>query len=189
MAIKFLNNRFLLLPPADSLRPVKSQSDFTGLVPGMLRIPRDESKRRPSRLPCGEGFIRRKFAADKGFTLVEVLIAIGILAVVIVGLLQLFVYCSRLAEAAGNTTIAVNEAQNKLEEIRNHDFNDIAVDYASGGTPGNTFALTSLTGTGTITTSQVGGSSELLQIQIDVNWQNKSGRSLSSTLTGLIAGR
>ena len=60
-----------------------------------------------------------------------------------------------------------------MEEIRNHDFNAIAVDYASGGTPGNTFALTSLNGTGTITTSQVGGSSELLQIQVDVAWQNK----------------
>ena len=55
-----------------------------------------------------------KFAADRGFTLVEVLIAVGILAVVIVGLLQLFVYCSTLAEAAGNTTLAVNEAQNKI---------------------------------------------------------------------------
>lgn len=130
-----------------------------------------------------------KTLKNQGFTLVEVLIAIGILAVVIVGLLQLFVYCSRLAETAGNTTLAINEAQNKIEEIRNHDFSTLATDYASGGTPGNTFALTSLTGTGTVTTSQVGGSSELLQIQVDVNWQNKSGRSLSTALTGLIAKR
>ena len=55
------------------------------------------------------------FPDQKGFTLVEVLIAVGILAVVIVGLLQLFVYCSNLAEAAGNTTLAINEAQNKME--------------------------------------------------------------------------
>ena len=129
------------------------------------------------------------FPGQKGFTLVEVLIAVGILAVVIVGLLQLFVYCSTLAEAAGNTTLAINEAQNKMEEIRNHDFNAIAVDYASGGTPGNTFALTSLNGTGTITTSQVGGSYELLQIQVDVAWQNKNGRNFSTALTSLIARR
>lgn len=179
MPIKFLNNGVSLLPPADSLRP-----GHRFAIPGLR-----ESKRWPSRLPCGEGSIRRKFAADRGFTLVEVLITIGILAVVIVGLLQLFVYCSTLAEAAGNTTLAVSEAQNKMEEIRNHDFIAIAIDYASGGTPGNTFALTSLNGSGRITTIQVGGSSELLQIQIDVSWQNKNGRNFSTALTGLIAGR
>lgn len=134
--------------------------------------------------------IRKKiFQSPQGFTLVEVLIAVGILAIVIVGLLQLFVSCSALAEAAGNTTFALNEAQNKLEEIRNHSFDSIAADYASGGTPGNTFTLGSLSGTGTITTTQVGGSSELLQITIDVSWQNKNGRSFSTTLTGLIAKR
>ncbi len=129
------------------------------------------------------------FRDRQGFTLAEVLIAVGILAVVVVGLLQLFVYCSTLAEAAGNTTLAVNEAQNKMEEIRNHDFSAIAADYASGGTPGNTFTLTSLNGSGTITVSQVGGSSELLQVQTDVVWQNKNGRNFSTALTGLVAGR
>lgn len=134
--------------------------------------------------------LRKKiFCERQGFTLAEVLIAVGILAVVIVGLLQLFVYCSTLAEAAGNTTLAVSEAQNKMEEIRNHDFSAIAVDYASGGTPGNTFTLTSLNGTGTITVSQVGGSSELLQVRTDVVWQNKNGRNFSTALTGLVAGR
>src|SRR3989338_3280502 len=149
MPIKLLNSGVSLLPPADSLRP-----GHRFAIPGLR-----ESKRWPSRLPCGEGVSRLKFEAAKGFTLVEVLIAIGILTVVVVGLLQLFVYCSRLAEAAGNTTLAINEAQNKMEEIRSHDFNAIAVDYASGGTPGDTFALTSLNGTGAVTTSQVGGSS------------------------------
>jgi len=129
------------------------------------------------------------YRGRQGFTLVEVLIAVGILAVVIVGLLQLFVHCSNLAEAAGNTTLGINEAQNKMEEIRNHDFSTIAIDYASGETPGNTFTLTSLSGTGTITTSQVGGSPELLQVQIDVVWQNKNGRNFSTALTGLIAER
>ena len=131
----------------------------------------------------------KKTFKNQGFTLVEVLIAIGILTVVIVGLLQLFVYCSTLAEAAGNTTLAVNETQNKMEEIRNHNFSTLAVDYASGGTPGNTFTLTSLNGTGTITISQFGGSSSLLQTQINVSWQNKNSRNFSTALTSLIARR
>ena len=58
---------------------------------------------------------KKIFQSPQGFTLVEVLIAVGILAIVIVGLLQLFVSCSALAEAAGNTTFALNEAQNKME--------------------------------------------------------------------------
>lgn len=127
--------------------------------------------------------------SQRGFTLVEVMISVGVLAFVIVGLLQLFVYCSTLADAAGNTTVAVNEAQTKMEEIRNHDFDSIAADYASGGTPGNTFSLSSPSGTGTVTVSQVGGSSQLLQVQIDVNWQNKDGRSASTTLISYIAKR
>lgn len=134
--------------------------------------------------------MKNKFCqSPQGLTLTEVLIAVGILAIVIVGLLQLFVYCSTLAEAAGNTTLAINAAQNKMEEIRNHNFGSIPTDYASGGTPGNTFTLTNLNGTGTITTSQVGGNSQLLQIQIDASWQNKNGRNFSTALTGLIAKR
>ncbi len=161
MLIKILNNGVSLFPPVD---------------------PRSGSTRR--------GFSRLyKIRADKGFTLVEVMITVGILAIVIVGLLQLFIYSSTLAEAAGNTTLAINEAQNKMEEIRNHDFGSITIDYASGGTPGDTFTLTNLNGTGTISTNQFGGSSELLQVQINVNWQNKNSRNFSTTLTSLIAKR
>ncbi len=134
-------------------------------------------------------FDRNNCFSHRGFTLVEVMISVGVLAFVIVGLLQLFVYCATLADAAGNTTLAVNEAQTKMEEIRNHNFDSIAADYASGGTPGNTFTLSSPSGTGTITVSQVGGSSQLLQIQIGVNWQNKDGRSASTTLISYIAKR
>jgi prepilin-type N-terminal cleavage/methylation domain-containing protein len=125
----------------------------------------------------------------RGFTLVEVMISVGVLAFVIVGLLQLFVYCSTLADAAGNMTLAVNEAQTKMEEIRDHDFDSIAADYASGGTPGNTFTLSGPSGTGTITVSQVEGSSQLLQVQIGASWQNKDGRSASTTLISYIAKR
>jgi prepilin-type N-terminal cleavage/methylation domain-containing protein len=109
-----------------------------------------------------------------GFTLVEVLVAVGILAVVIVGLLRLFIYCSILSDLSGNMTLATNEAQSKLEEIRNHDYGSIVTDYSSGGTPGNTFNLTELTGMGVITIDN--SNPDLLQIDINVSWQNKDGR-------------
>ena len=133
--------------------------------------------------------MKRKWSSKAGFSLVEVMVSVGILVVVIIGLLRLFVYCSVLAEYSGNVTTAVTEIQTKSEEIRNHNFDDIATDYASGGTPGNTFNLTNVNGTGTITISTVGGSSELLQITIVANWQNKDGRSANATLSSMIAKR
>ena len=133
--------------------------------------------------------MRKKICrSPQGFTLVEVMIAVGILAIVIVGLLQLFVYCSILAQDAGNVTLALSQAQNKIEEMRGHGFANLTTDYGSGGTPGNTFSLTGLNnGTGTITISQVGGSAELLQVQIDSAWQNKSSRNFTTTLTSFMA--
>src|SRR4029077_768929 len=78
---------------------------------------------------------------SKGFSLAELLVTIGILVTVIVILLQLFIYNSILAELSGNMGFAMSEAQSKMEEIKNSDFAVITTNYASGGTPGNTFNL------------------------------------------------
>ncbi len=109
-----------------------------------------------------------------GFTLVELLLVVAIFAVVILGLLRLFIYTSTAAEMAGNKTLALTEAANKMEEIRNHDFSSVVTDYSSGGTPGNTFTPTSLTGKGIIYIDS--SNTKLLKIEIDVSWQNKYGR-------------
>lgn len=108
-----------------------------------------------------------------GFILVEVLFSIGVLAFVVVGILQLFIYCSGLTEIARLTTFAVSEAQGKLAEIRNHNFNNIVADYGPGG-PENTFNLTQLTGTGAIYIDNT--NPQLLEIEIVLSWQTKGGR-------------
>lgn len=71
------------------------------------------------------------FRSKNGFTLAEILIAVGILAVVMIGLLQVYIHCSVLAEAAGNKSVAMSEAQSKMEEIRNHAFEDIVSTYTT----------------------------------------------------------
>lgn len=109
-----------------------------------------------------------------GFTLVELLLVVVIFAVVILGMLQLYIYTSTASEMAGNKTLAVTEAANKIEEIRNHEFSDIVTDYSSGGTPGNTFSLTYLTGKGTIYIDS--SNPELLQIEVVVCWSDKYSR-------------
>lgn len=117
------------------------------------------------------------------------MVSVGILAIVIVGLLQLYVQCSSLSELAGNTTLAVSETQSKMEEIRNYDYSSIETDYGSGGTPGDTFTLNGLNGSGAITTTRFGGSGSLLQVQIDTTWTNRNGRVSNITLVSMIAER
>jgi prepilin-type N-terminal cleavage/methylation domain-containing protein len=122
----------------------------------------------------------RRELNNRGFTLVELLIVVGILAVVVLGLLQLFIYTSVQAQMAGNKTLAVAAATNKIEEIRNHTYTSIAADYASGGTPGNKFTPANITGKGII---YIGSSNpDLLTIEVDVSWRNKYGRVIGEDL-------
>lgn len=79
-----------------------------------------------------------------GFTLLEVMIAAAVLVVALLGLLGVFTGCFGLNETARNLTIAINGAQEKLEEIRNYSsdsFDTMVGDYSSGGTEGNTFTI------------------------------------------------
>ncbi len=118
--------------------------------------------------------VTEKLNSKSGFTLVEVMVATGILAFVISQLLSLFIYTSTQAELAGNKTTAVSKAQNKIEEIRNYSYASIPAAYASGGAVGNSFSVSPLQGMGVvyIDSSNV----ELLTVETDVSWRNKYGR-------------
>ncbi|GAG07736.1 unnamed protein product [marine sediment metagenome] len=134
-----------------------------------------------------KGKLKGKWNSSTGLSLIELMVTVVILAIVLIGLLQLFIYCLGLGQMAGNLTIAITEAQGKLEEIRNHNFNDIADDYGLGGSPGNTFNLAQLIGTGTINIDDT--NSELLEIEIVVSWQDKLNRVIQTSLVSLIAKR
>ncbi len=75
---------------------------------------------------------------------------------------------------AGNLTAAMVAAQDKMEEIKNHNYSLITTDYASAGTPGNTFSLSNPAGMGVIYIDS--SNANLLQIEINVSWRNKDGR-------------
>ncbi len=111
---------------------------------------------------------------QNGFTLAEILIVVVIMAFLIIGMGQLFIYTALEAELAGNKSIAVSLAQSKIEEIRTHAYSSIPADYASGGTPGNTFTATGLDGIGLVRIDS--SDPELLGIEVLVFWQDKYGR-------------
>jgi len=114
------------------------------------------------------------FYFKKGFTLVEVLVATGLLVIVLAGLVGLFVYCSMLSELSGDMTMVMSELQGKWEEIRNHDYDLIVSDYSSGGTPGNTFDLTQVNAQGVIYIDAA--NPELLVVKIVASWQARNDR-------------
>ena len=112
---------------------------------------------------------RKKISA--GFSLAEVLVTVGIFVIVVTGLIQLFIYCSALSEMSGNMSYALTKAEDKLEEIRNHSYDQIVTDYNSGGTPGNIFNLSSLNAVGVVYINA--SNTNLLEIETDVSWRNQ----------------
>jgi hypothetical protein len=92
----------------------------------------------------------------------------------------MFLYASTIADIARNKTLAVTDASSTLEEIRDHTFEDITTDYASAGTPGDTFDLTTLTGKGKIYIDAT--NPELLVVKTVVCWQNKYNRTIGEDL-------
>lgn len=109
-----------------------------------------------------------------GSFLIELVIAIAILIIVLIGYLQLFIYCFGQSETARNISIAITEVQGKLEEMRNHNFSDIVIDYGLGGNPGNTFSLTQLSGVGAIYINST--NPKLLTIELEASWRERGNR-------------
>ena len=81
-----------------------------------------------------------------GFSLLELVVVVAIIAVVIPGMMQLFISATDLSDISGSKSAAMAEVYTKMEEIRSHEFDLIATDYASGGTPGNSFDSMILSG-------------------------------------------
>lgn len=112
--------------------------------------------------------------SQAGFSMVELLIGIAIIAFILISMMELFIYTSSQAQMAGNVTQAVSQGQSKMEEIRNHTYANIVADYSSGGSPGSTFDLTGITGKGRIYIDS--SNAELLQIKVVVSWRDKYSR-------------
>ena len=67
--------------------------------------------------------------SNKGFTLVEVLVAIVILAIIVVPLLSAFVVSARTNAKARQTMRATTLAQNIMEELKAHSLETSADNY------------------------------------------------------------
>lgn len=121
------------------------------------------------------------FIKNKGFTLIEVILSAMILVGLLVGLISLYIYCFDLQETARNTSIALNAARGKLEEIKNSDFDSIESAY-----DGAVFDLNELPGAKMRTeATPVGGSDLLLDLRVVVCWRQKGGRIIGEDTVNL----
>lgn len=128
--------------------------------------------------------------SDKGFTLVELLLAAAILVFAIVGLAALFINVALLNDANRNLTIATSHAQFVMEKIKDANFSSLSTDITNGIWNYNkaaidTAGLTALKGE-TITT--VASGTNLLDITITVSWQDRTSKNRSFVLEALITG-
>jgi len=117
---------------------------------------------------------------SQGLTLVELMIAVMILAFVLVGLLETYIVCLELIEISKNTSIAINNAQAKLEEIKNYSYSQIKTQYNK--VP---FDVTGITGKGVTYAFYCNNPSDcsdsypqtsLLEIIASVSWKQKNGK-------------
>ncbi len=69
---------------------------------------------------------------EKGFSLVEVLIATVIVGFALIAIIEMFSVVSRGSESAENLAIATNLAQERIEDIRHLVQNGITIDEGTG---------------------------------------------------------
>lgn len=104
----------------------------------------------------------------------ELLIAILVLVIALVGLLYTYVGCFNLNETARNLTVATNAAQQRMEEIRNTNFDSI-----SGTFNNQTFTVSNwLSAQNYIAKSFISTvvANQLLKATVVICWREKGGR-------------
>lgn len=117
----------------------------------------------------------RSSAERSGFTLMELMLAAAVLIIAISGLVAAFIGCYVLNETAKNLTLATMGAQEKLEEIRNHNFGKIYSDYN-----GTTFDVTGIDAEGRVDVDNA--DADLLKIAVTICWRQVGGRIVGEDL-------
>ena len=108
---------------------------------------------------------------NRGFTLAEVILVVGIMAVAIVGMVRMYIFTTVHAEISGSKTVAMTEAQGMLEQMRMADFDTIVGTFDK-----QTSTLSLLNGYMFIDISDA--NPELLEVSIVVSWDDKYNRKI-----------
>jgi len=113
-----------------------------------------------------------KLRQKSGFTLFELVIAVAILVVAITGILATFAKFIALNEDARSLTIALTSCQDKMEEIRNSNFDTVFANYDATSFNPDGFTLNEAKGAIYVNNANP----ELLEIYMSVSWRGTSNR-------------
>ncbi|MBF0478668.1 MAG: prepilin-type N-terminal cleavage/methylation domain-containing protein [Candidatus Omnitrophica bacterium] len=110
---------------------------------------------------------------NSGMSLVELMVACGILAVFFLGVIIVFIKCIQMTELARNSSLAMSLAKTRMEQIRLHNnipFNQVLLTY-----DGIIFPTPGLNGKGVSYVDADITNPKLLTVTVEVSWREKSG--------------
>lgn len=118
-----------------------------------------------------------------GFTLIEIMLAVLIVSIGLVGIAFVFSRGSAFITEIRETSIAMQAASQEMELIRGMDFDDILTLGSSFTTAG----FSNLSNpTGTLCVDNPFGTDDMRRVSITVSWTSPQGRSLSKSLVSLV---
>ena len=118
--------------------------------------------------------LKFKKARRSGLSLVELLIAVGVLAVTMMSLVSFFVATTRMTEESRNLSLAVSHAQSVLEDIRAFGYSGVDTAITSGNWNWDQSALIAR-GMGALKAEAIYttySGSGLLTVNVAVQWQD-----------------
>ncbi len=126
---------------------------------------------------------------DRGVTLVEVMLAAGILIFALSGMLALFIHCMNLNQASRHTAEASSHAQMIVEQIRTTNFGAIEGNITqwnltTSQLQSSPYSLNTLTNETAITNVTISGNP--LGISVTVAWDERGSRSMSTRVDTLL---
>jgi prepilin-type N-terminal cleavage/methylation domain-containing protein len=142
--------------------------------------------------------LERRKRNQRGFTLIEVVIVMGIMVAAILAIIEANVAIQRNSEMFFEKTVALQHAQRLLEQMR------VTASTAGGSFPSNLInnypnntvyrsTMSAYTWLGlsseTMTVSYASTASDPLDATITVNWQTPQNRAATATLRSLITKR
>lgn len=90
------------------------------------------------------GIVKERLKGDRGFTLIEIMVAVLLLLFAMAGIVPLFLGGLSQASSVRYKSIATNVARERMEEIRQLDYREITQDSAEGVTLTERFGATAV---------------------------------------------
>jgi prepilin-type N-terminal cleavage/methylation domain-containing protein len=134
--------------------------------------------RRLSFAPTRRG---RAGAGDAGFTMMELVVAVGVIGTVLLGIAGVFIVSYTNVDHGGRVTRATTYAHQKVEELRNTAFSVLVANPTGSDVPESAF-------TRTWTVTPTGASpARIADVQVDVGFLSQTGRPATVQIRSQIA--